>query len=363
MADAYPPSRKMSQPNEIKWYKNAAMDASELNSPQPCSWGIFCNYQVVDKTTGERVPGCCRGVHPGEEGTGRRIFPERQIKDRGPDGNGTTVQPRCVRLTGKAGFYERRRLRLSWKQWCEREGIQCPTGSPTPLKLVPFGAKKQSPQPPPRIDLSPESPCEVRLTAYSDEGCSSPCLLSSGATCLLRTEGLDRCCEDGRIFPSSCSLPGVTEQLQARRGHRMPRGEEFALLVDIYSRQNAEAATEQVEATPVPSPVVQNRRGRMPRTEDDEDLYSSRSRVSYCLEQQAATEQVEEATPVPSPVVQKRRGRPPKNKSTEGGATSPLRVLASGGGGSCEEDGGCCTPFPSALSGGGCDEGDMEAQD
>jgi hypothetical protein len=238
----------MSQPNEIKWYKNAAMDASELNSPQPCSWGIFCNYQVVDKSTGERVPGCCRGVHPGEEGTGRRIFPERQIKDRGPDGNGTTVQPRCVRLTGKAGFYERRRLRLSWKQWCEREGIQYPTGSPTPLKLVPFGAKKQSPQPPPRIDLSPESPCEVRLTPYSDEGCSSPCLLSSGATCLLRTEGLDRCCEDGlRIFPSSCSLPGVTEQLQARRGHRMPRGEEFELLVDIYSRQNAEAATEQVE--------------------------------------------------------------------------------------------------------------------
>ena len=101
----------------------------------------------------------------------------------------------------------------------------------------------------------------------------------------------------------------------------------------------------------------------MPRTEDDEDLYSSRSRVSYWLEQQAATEQVEEATPVPSPVVQKRRGRPPKNKSSEGGATSPLRVLASGGGGSCEEDGGCCTPFPSALSGGGCNEGDMEAQD
>jgi len=344
MADPYPPSRKMSQPNEIKWYKNVAMDASELNSPQPCSWGIFCNYQVVDKTTGERVPGCCRGVHPGEEGTGRRIFPERQIKDRGPDGNGTTVQPRCVRLTGRAGFYERRRLRLSWKQWCEREGIQYPTGSPTPLKLVPFGAKKQSPQPPPRIDLSPESPCEVRLTAYSDEGCSSPCLLSSGATCLLRTEGLDRCCEDGRMFPSSCSLPGVTEQLQERRGHRMPRGEEFALLVDIYSRQNAEAATEQVEASPVPSPVVQNRRGRMPRTEDDEDLCSTQlgSRVRWSSkEARAAT----------------------KDKSSEGGATSPLRVLASGGGGSCEEDGGCCTPFPSALSGGGCDEGDMEAQD
>ena len=100
----------------------------------------------------------------------------------------------------------------------------------------------------------------------------------------------------------------------------------------------------------------------MPRTEDDEDLCSTQLGSRVCWSAEAATEQVE-ATPVPSPVVQKRRGRPPKNKSSEGGATSPLRVLASGGGDSCEEDGGCCTPFPSALSGGGCDEGDMEAQD
>jgi len=77
----------------------------------------------------------------------------------------------------------------------------------------------------------------------------------------------------------------------------MPRGEEFALLVDIYSRQNAEAATEQVEeATPVPSPVVQNRLGRMPRTEDDEDMCSTQlgSRVRWSSkEARAATKEQE----------------------------------------------------------------------
>jgi hypothetical protein len=100
--------------NVIRWYKSAEMDAPELNSPQPCKRGIHCNYMVKNDVD-EWEPGCCRGVHPGEEGTGRRIFPARSL-----DGK---EQPACVRLTGRASYYERRRLRLSWSQWCEREGI------------------------------------------------------------------------------------------------------------------------------------------------------------------------------------------------------------------------------------------------
>ena len=107
-----PPPFTMS--NAIRWYKSTEMDAAELNSPQPCKRGIHCNYMVKNDVD-EWEPGCCRGVHPGEEGTGRRIFPARSL-----DGKD---QPACVRLTGKAGYYERRRLRLSWSQWCEREGI------------------------------------------------------------------------------------------------------------------------------------------------------------------------------------------------------------------------------------------------
>jgi hypothetical protein len=75
---------------------------------------------VKDKETGEQVAGCCAFVHPGEEGTGRRLFEERTTTNEAGE---TTVQKACVRLTGKAGFYERRRLRLSWPAWCERQGL------------------------------------------------------------------------------------------------------------------------------------------------------------------------------------------------------------------------------------------------
>jgi len=110
----------MSAPTPFRWYKKAAFDAPQLNSPQPCAHGVGCNYSVKDKETGEQVAGCCAFVHPGEEGTGRRLFEERTTTNEAGE---TTVQKACVRLTGKAGFYERRRLRLSWPAWCERQGI------------------------------------------------------------------------------------------------------------------------------------------------------------------------------------------------------------------------------------------------
>ena len=108
------------RPQSMRWYKKAAFDAPELNSPQPCAHGAGCEYKATDRETGEQVDGCCAFVHPGEEGTGRRLFEERVTQNE--DGT-KTVQPACVRLTGRAGFYERRRLRLSWRAWCEREGI------------------------------------------------------------------------------------------------------------------------------------------------------------------------------------------------------------------------------------------------
>jgi hypothetical protein len=125
--------------NAIRWYKSLEMDAPELNSPQPCKRGIHCNYMVKNEAD-KWEPGCCRGVHPGEEGTGRRIFPARTTDDG-------KEQPACVRLTGRAAYYERRRLRLSWSQWCEREGIPfTPAGKDfEPVTLVacaPLGGKK-----------------------------------------------------------------------------------------------------------------------------------------------------------------------------------------------------------------------------
>lgn len=113
----------MSASNTIRWYINRSFDAEHLNSPQPCPRGIHCDYRRFNNETGELEPACCRGVHPGEEGTGRRLFPARQIKETGSEG-GFFEQPACVRLTGAHNqFYERRRLKLSWMEWCERNGI------------------------------------------------------------------------------------------------------------------------------------------------------------------------------------------------------------------------------------------------
>ena len=58
-------------------------------------------------------------VHPGEEGNGRRLFPARTA----PDGR---HQPACVRLTGKADFYERCRLKQPWRVWAAEHEIPLP---------------------------------------------------------------------------------------------------------------------------------------------------------------------------------------------------------------------------------------------
>ena len=116
----------------IHWFENAAFDKPELKSPQPCIHGAGCVF-TVKNAEGVVSPGCCRYVHPGEEGTGRRLFPKKDGK------------PACVRLTGNAGFYERRRLRMPWSDWCALNNIPYVRNEPgvkhEPVKRVPFGKK------------------------------------------------------------------------------------------------------------------------------------------------------------------------------------------------------------------------------
>ena len=124
----------------IHWYEKIAFDAPRLNSPQPCIHGAGCVF-TVKNAEGVVTPGCCRYVHPGEEGTGRRLFPARMIKKDGKD----IHQPACVRLTGNAGYYERRRLGLSWQAWCERMNIPYTPNKAgerhMPVKRVGFGKR------------------------------------------------------------------------------------------------------------------------------------------------------------------------------------------------------------------------------
>jgi hypothetical protein len=109
----------MSVPNVIQWYENKALDDPKLRSPSPCPRGVYCQYKLPNPETKELELACCRMVHPGEEGNGRRLFPARQA----PDGR---QQPACVRLTGKAGFYERCRLKQPWRAWATEQGIPLP---------------------------------------------------------------------------------------------------------------------------------------------------------------------------------------------------------------------------------------------
>ena len=86
------------------WVAQPELDVPALNSPRPCSHGARCNYN-----------GCCAFVHPGEQGTGRRMFAARNANEKD-----------VVRLIGRPDFYERRRLRLSWPQWCAKKGLPLP---------------------------------------------------------------------------------------------------------------------------------------------------------------------------------------------------------------------------------------------
>jgi len=147
--------------NIIRWFESAALDAPHLRSPQPCKRGVHCDYKLKDEITGELVRACCSGVHPGEEGTGRRLFPAR-IRDDGLE------QPACVRLTGASnGFYERRRLRLSWAEWCESYGIPFTPALPgqpfEPLVRVPLGGK-----PPSALEAEYDVPVDAPLAAPLD---------------------------------------------------------------------------------------------------------------------------------------------------------------------------------------------------
>lgn len=94
------------------WNAQPELNDPVYESPVPCRAGYNCCYE-----------GVCSFVHPGEEGLGRRIFPARQAGEKD-----------VVRIFGqphkKATFYERRRLRLSWPEWCRRSNMPVPVAQP-----------------------------------------------------------------------------------------------------------------------------------------------------------------------------------------------------------------------------------------
>jgi len=102
----------------IDWSAQPELDARSLNSPRPCKHDMNCVYN------GE---GGCAFVHSGEEGVGRRLFPARTFKNAKGDEIWQNATVRLFGAPGKSvGFYERRRLRLSWPEWCKMKGLPMP---------------------------------------------------------------------------------------------------------------------------------------------------------------------------------------------------------------------------------------------
>ena len=98
--------KPLSWPAELDGWTDA-----KYKTPQACRWADACVYK-----------GCCGFVHPGEEGTGLKFFPGRITTTNGV----SQWEPPVVRLIGSPTFYKRRRLRMSWPQWCAESGLPAP---------------------------------------------------------------------------------------------------------------------------------------------------------------------------------------------------------------------------------------------
>jgi hypothetical protein len=126
------------------WSAQPELNDRSLHSPIPCKHGAeHCVYQ-----------GCCLGVHKGEEGTGRKFFPARLVEMDGKK----VWQNACVRLIGSPDFYERRRLGLSWPQWCARKGLPAPMHREAAARLA--AERKQ------RIQLVVPAPAPAPQQVY-----------------------------------------------------------------------------------------------------------------------------------------------------------------------------------------------------
>jgi hypothetical protein len=97
--------------------------SEKYRTPVRCKSGSNCCFD-----------GVCSFVHPGEEGTGLKYFPGRSYV--GEDGT-ECWESAVVRLIGGARYYERRRLRLSWADWCARNGL------PLPQRPAPSGRRRE----------------------------------------------------------------------------------------------------------------------------------------------------------------------------------------------------------------------------
>jgi hypothetical protein len=132
------------------WAAQPELNDPSLNSPQPCKWAEHCVYNGK---------GGCGYVHPGEQGTGRKLFEARLTKK----GDAERWEKPAVRLIGRPQFYERRRLRLSWPQWCERQNL------PAPVPLSASAPAKKAPTVPVAPPVAAPAPVPVAASPLASQ--------------------------------------------------------------------------------------------------------------------------------------------------------------------------------------------------
>lgn len=126
------------------WNTALELDDPKHRCPQPCKHAERCVYDG---------PGGCGFVHPGEQGSGRKLLPGRYMEKAGETKRWENA---TVRLSDSS-FYERRRLRISWPQWCERQGLP----APVPLSKMP---KPQAWKTPPKKEVKqPAAPVKAPI--------------------------------------------------------------------------------------------------------------------------------------------------------------------------------------------------------
>ena len=127
------------------WNTELELNDPKYRCPQPCKHAERCVYDGA---------GGCGFVHPGEQGTSRKLLAGRYVTKGGVQRwENETV--RLIAGTSNAPFYERRRLRLSWPQWCEQQGM----AAPVPLSKMPKPQPWKTP--PPKKAKQPAAPVKA----------------------------------------------------------------------------------------------------------------------------------------------------------------------------------------------------------
>ena len=207
----------------FNWPAEPELDEKVLNSPQPCSHGSGCRYD-----------GPCAFVHKGEEGTGRRLFPARMVLKDGKE----VKQEAAVRLIGSPSFYERRRLRLSWPEWCAKKGINQPAAAP---KAAPAFADASGAWP--SLSVQPQAQTRAQQKSYA-----LAAVAAQAQKPLPLPKPLPKPEPQEAVFYSYYS--NIYQQAIAQHGSI-----EKALAVACQNMRTASAAASAPQPEPVPVPV------------------------------------------------------------------------------------------------------------